>query len=750
MPEYSVVGRRVNRVDALSKVTGKAVFAADVVLPDMLYGKVLRSPHAHAIIRRLDTSRASALNGVKAVVTAADVPGQNKDNDRLQPMVTCLAGNKAVFAGQPVAAVAAETINIAEEAIELIEVDYEPLPSVTDPVEAMKAEAPLIFANMFTENSAEGATRPSNAFWYMKNSRGDIEEGFKQADIVLENTYRTETVHQGFLEPRASVADIDLQGKITVWTDNQGIFTVRELIAEYLNMPLNKIKVMPVEVGGAFGGKEHQQLSPLCALLAVKTNRPVKIVMSREEVFKATRPGSATSITVKLGATKEGRLTAASATMIYDFGTSTGMPGMSRDIFGFNTGLSPYRIPNVKVETYDVVTNKPPIGPYRAPTAAQSAYAVESQVDTIAAALHIDPIEFRLINAVTEGDSQLNGTVYGKIGFKEVLTSMKKYLEKQSNPEGKNRGRGIAAGLWPTGHMGSAAHIHLNNDGTIILVAGSTDISGTRTTLGQMVAEEFGVPFEKVTVVSGDTETAPYAVSSVGSMTTRSMGTAVHRACIDAKEQLCRRAAMRFGVDTDEVEFVQGQARVKSKPENSQSLRDLVAMDFRFADSGPVTGRGAGGMADGSPVFTVQAADIEVDDDTGKVKILAYAAVQDTGQAVNPTLVEGQMQGGIAQGIGWALNEGYIFKNGIMQNSSFLDYRMPTAPDLPFINTRLVEVPFDSSPFGIRGAGEPPIVAALATMANAIHSATGVRLTHLPMTPESILNGIKQSGDRSQ
>lgn len=746
MPEYSVVGQRVNRVDALDKVTGKALYSADITLPDTLHGKVLRSPHAHARIRRLDTTRAQALDGIMAVITATDVPGQPDPAEYPNPMFPCLAWEKVTFAGQPVAAVAAIDPYIAEEALKLIDVDYEVLEPVTDVEAAMKPESALIYPNMYTQNAPAKPAKPSNVFWYMANNIGDIEAGFREADIVLENTFRTQPVHQGHLEPRASLAAIDLEGKITVWTDNQGIFTARELIAEYLKLPLNYVKVIPVEVGGAFGGKEHQQLSPLCALLAQKTGRPVRMVMTREEVFQATRPAAASVITLKMGATRDGRLTAASTTMIYDYGISTGMPGMGTVHFGSYTGLSPYRIPNYRIECYDVVTNKAPVGPYRAPTATQAAFAVESQMDLMAQALGMDPIEFRLKNAVVEGDTMVNGTPFGRIGFRETLERIEQYLSQRAEPTGENRGRGIACGLWPTGIMGSSAHINVNYDGTVILVVGSTDISGTRTTLAQMVAEEFGLPFEKVTIVTGDTETAPYSISSVGSMTTRSMGAAVCRACQDVKDQLCQRAASRLEVAPEDVEFANGRVQVKGAPGKSISFADLVAPSFQFSDSGPITGRGTGAMGEGTPVFAVQVADVEVDKETGKVKILSYAVAQDAGLAVNPTLVEGQMQGGVVQGIGWALNENYIFQNGVMQNTTLLDYRMPTATDVPFIDTMLVEVSSGASPLGIRGVGEPPIVPSLATIANAIHRATGVRFKQLPMTPETILNGIITQG----
>jgi xanthine dehydrogenase molybdenum-binding subunit len=744
MPEYSVVGKRMNRVDALAKVTGKALYAADIILPNMLYGKVLWSSYAHASIRCLDAAKALALEGVMSVITAADVPRQKNEEEYLNPMACCLAGEKVIFAGQPVAAVAAINPSIAEKALGLIEIDYEELPLVIDVLEAMKPDAPLVHPDSYSENLPVRDTKPSNIFWYMINSRGDIEAGFREAEIVLENTFRTQTVNHGYLEPRATVASVDPEGTVTVWTDNQGIFETRELLAHFLNLPLNYVKVIPVEIGGAFGGKSHQVVAPLCALLSQKTGRPVKIVMTREEVFKTQRPAPASVITMKMGAAKDGRLIAASATMIYDYGALYGMGGMDVIPFGTFTGLSPYRIPNLKIESYSVYTNKTPSGPYRGPTAAQAAFAVESQMDLLARALRMDPLEFRLKNAVVEGDLMVTGAPFPKIGFKDTIEKMQQHVVRRGNFAGENRGRGVACGFWAPATGAAGANIHVNADGTAALVVGSVDISGTRTTLAQIAAEELGIPFDNVAVVTGDTETAPFSIPSVGSMITRSLAPAVCQACRDVKEQLCRRAAPQLGVQPKDVEFVDGRVRVKGMPEKYISFADLARGIAHFPGDSPLIGRGSHTGLELSPVFVVEVADVEVDKETGKVKVVSYAVAQDVGLAINPTLVEGQMQGAVAQGIGWALSENYMFHQGVMQNATLLDYRMPTAADVPFVDTLLVEISFDASPFGIRGVGEPSLVPSLATMANAIHSATGVRLKELPMTPEAILSSINR------
>jgi xanthine dehydrogenase molybdenum-binding subunit len=510
---------------------------------------------------------------------------------------------------------------------------------------------------------------------------------------------------------------------------------------------MNHIKVIPVEIGGAFGGKSVQVISPICVLLSRKAGRPVKIVITREETLKTNRPAPPSVITIKLGATKEGRLTAASATMTFDYGALYGVGGMDVIPFGSFTGLGPYRIPNFKIECFDVYTNKIPSGPYWGPTAVQAAFHIESQMDLLARALKIDPLEFRLTNAVEEGDIMILGMPFQKIGFKETIKKMQQYLAKRNMPERKNRGRGIACGFWAPGGGAAGANIYVNDDDTVQLLVGSLDISGSRTALAQMVAEELGIPYEKVSAVTGDTDTAPFSVMSLGSMITRSLANPVYRACQDVKEQLCQRAAPRMNTEISNLEFAKGRVQIKGNPDKFITLAELAhgAGGHNSPIEKPIVGHGVNGGFENSPVFVTATAEVEVDEKTGKVKVLSYGLVQDIGCAINPTVVEGQIQGAAAQGIGWALSENYIFNKGVMQNASLLDYRLPTALDIPFIDAMMVEVPFDVSPFGLRGAGEPPMVPTVAAIANAIHSAIGVRLTELPMNPEAVLRALKNT-----
>jgi xanthine dehydrogenase molybdenum-binding subunit len=745
MPEYSVVNQRLPRIDALSKVTGSAIFSSDVILPGMLHGAILRGPYPHARIRRLDTSRAALVEGVKAVITAADVPGYKVKNPLLFQEMPHLANEKIVYAEQPVAVVAATSLEIARKALELIEVDYEELTPILDIEEAVKAETPAIHCdlvpNIIAGDQPGPAEKQSNISFIIKLDKGDVEAGFKLSDVVLENTYRTAAVIHGYLEPISSLAAIDPSGKITIWTQSAGTFIAREMIADYLALPVSKIKLVPVEIGGAFGGKTYLPLAPLCALLAMKTGLPVRMEMSREEAMKDGRLGAGSLTTVKMGATKTGRITAASVSIMYDAGA---YPEMSNAmIFGYNA-LGQYQIPNLKIEARDVITNKIPAFFYRAPSAPQSTFAVESQIDLLARALQIDPLQMRLKNIAKEGDLSLMGRPLPRVAFRETLEKMAEQLKDRPAPSGRNRGRGVACGFWngATGSFG--AYIHFNPDGTVNLILGVTDVSGSRTSLAQIAAEELGVPLEAVTVSIGDTDTAPYASMSTGSQTVYSAGMAVYRACQDVIQQFRDYAASDLGVDASSLEYQRGLFRVKGEVQKSISLVELAQSALVFRGPGPVLGRGSAGGMPPAPTLSVHAADIEVDEESGKVRILNYLAVQDVGLAINPTSVEGQVQGAVAQGVGWAFMEKCAFRNGKLLNPNLLDYRIPTALDVPKVQITLVESGSATGTYGLKHVGEPPIIPTLATLANAVHSATGVRFKELPMDPEAVLKGIKK------
>jgi xanthine dehydrogenase molybdenum-binding subunit len=744
MSKYSVVGQRLPRVDAFGKVTGEALFSGDIHLPHMLHGQVLRSPYPHALIRKLDVKKSLRLEGVMAVITAADVPGYKKRNELAFSELPHLAKDKVYYAGQPVAAVAAVSLEIAEKALDLIKVEYEVLPPILNPLEALEPTSPLIhqdlYTNVLTNHQPGKNDRPSNIAYHMKVIKGDVEAGFKEADYILENTYRTQKVHHGFIEPFAAVAAVDVNGKVTVWTQGQGLFIARQMIAQFLNLSRNRVKVVPVEIGGAFGGKTYQPLAPLCALLSMKSGRPVRMEMTREEVLTDSRPAPESIITVKMGVTNQGLITAAFVQLTYDAGA---FPEMSHGMFVGGNVFGQYKIPNVYLDTKDVLTNKVPSAYYRAPGIPQAHFAIESHLDIMARNLGLDPLQIRIQNVAEAGDIQPNGEVLPQVGFKETLERMGEYLKEKGNWTGKNRGRGIACGFWHGGIGSFGAYIQVNNNGSVNLVLGITDISGSRTSIAQIVAEELGLPIDKVMVVIGDTETAPWATMSVGSLTVYSLSTAVYRACQDVKAQMGSLAAKRLGVDPAQIEFFGGLFQVKGNAEKSISFTELARSTAVFFGKGPVLGRGALDGLPPAPTLSVHAADVEVDDETGKVRIKDYVAAQDVGLAINPLSIEGQIQGAVVQGIGWALMENYIFEKGVLQNTTFLDYRMPTATDLPMIEVLIVEVGSSRGVYGLKHVGETPMIPVLAAVANAIHSATGVRFKELPLTPEAVLKGLK-------
>lgn len=745
MSDYSVVGRPLPRVDALEKVTGEAVFSVDISLPKMLQAKILRSPYAHAAIRRLDVTKARTLEGVRMVVTAADVPGFRNRSELSLSQLPHLAREKVVYAGQPVAAVAAVSQEIAEKALDLIEVEYEQLEPVFDAVEAMGPSAPLVHnmlqTNVITGSQPNRDDKHSNIAYHFKIRKGDTEAGFKEADIILENTYRTQKIHHGYLEPFAALASMDKGGRLTVWTHSQGLFTARQMIAHFLALPTNRVKLMPVEIGGAFGGKTYQPVAPLCGLLAMKTGQPVKLVMTRDETIKDSRPAPESIITIKMGVTKGGYITAASVDLVYDSGA---YPEMSHGMFTAGNVLCQYKIPNVSLDTRDVLTNKVPSAYYRAPATPQAHFAMESHMDILAEKLGLDPLKFRIRNAAAKGDTQPNGEVLPRVGFREALERMDRHLQQKGRLEGKNRGRGVACGFWHGGVGSFGAYIHVNNDGSINLILGVTDISGSRTSIAQIVAEELGLTLDKVNVVIGDTDIGPWATNSVGSLTVYSLSTAAYRACQDVKAQLSAQAARKFGVAVSEIEFFKDLFRVKGDHEKSISFAELARSTAVPFGKGPVLGRGTLDNIPSAPTLSVHAVEVEVDGETGKVKILSYAVAQDVGLAINPLAIEGQIQGAVVQGIGWALMEGYVFEKGVVQNTTLLDYRMPTATDVPMIDVMIVEVPSDNGVYGLRHVGEPPMIPTLAAVANAVHKATGVRFKELPLTPEAVLNGIKE------
>jgi CO/xanthine dehydrogenase Mo-binding subunit len=744
------IGERLPRVDAPDRVTGRAVYAADIRLSEMLHGRVLRSPHAHAYIKRIDVSRALALDGVKAVVTATDFPpsggGQMIVRGEVELNVdhirqVALAHDKALYHGHAVAVVAATDPHIAEDALELIEVDYEPLPAVLDAEEAMKEDAPLVHPGQRPRTREGTLDRPSNIAATYNFSRGDVEEGFREADVVVEHTFRTRIVHQGYMEPMAAVARADPDGHITVWASTQGNFSLRSQLASVLEVPSSQVKVVPVEVGGGFGGKLNSVLELPAVLLARKTGCPVKLVMSREEVLRASYPAPATVITVKAGATADGRLTAVAMRAVFDAGAFPVAPVVA----AYLTSLAPYKIPHLRLEGYEVVTNRPKIGALRAPGAPQGAFAVESQMDLLAEKLNIDPLELRRRNATQEGEPMPVGRAFNRIGLQPLLERIALHPSWTTALKGPHRGRGLAVAFWPGAVMPSSCNLTLQDDGSFSLMVGSVDLTGTRTTMLQVAAQELGVSPSQIRVFVGDTDSVGHTEVSGGSRITYTMSTAVNQACTRMLDMLRERAAAELEVDPQELDYDAGVFASRVSADKRLTLADLGRQSLRRG--GPVTATGAVARMQPAPSFAAHVVDVEVDPETGQVKLLKYTAFQDVGRAVNPTQVEGQIQGGAAQGLGWALMEGYQFSEaGVLQNANLLDYKSPTATDVPFIDTVILEVPASDGPYGIRGVGETPIIPPLPALANAIHKATGVRLRELPMNPEAVFQAIRGQG----
>ena len=745
--EYDVVGTRPIRHDGHDKVTGKARYGADVYPTGLLHAKWLRSPHAHARIKSIDTSKAEALDGVRAVVTGKDLPETTTERGKDRKVTLgelstdlkylregLLARNKVVFKGHPVAAVAAVSPHVADEAVELIDVEYEVLPAVLTAPDGMRDDAPIIHEDLETEELGEKTGKISNVAEHFQHKLGDVEKGFAEADVVIGREFNTSTVHQGYIEPHSCTVDWNKDGRVYIWNSSQGPFNIRDATAEVLELSLSQIKLTPMEIGGGFGGKFEPYGEPVAAVLSKKTGRPVKMVMTRAEELECTGPTPGSYIRVKMGATTDGNIVAAQAHLAFEAGASPGSPVSA----GAEAIFAPYDIPNMLVDGYDVVVNKPKTAAYRAPGATNAEFASETVVDELAENLGIDPLEFRLQNAAKEGSRKADGVRYPRIGCTEVIEAMRDHPHYTAPLEGPNRARGVAIGYWMNAGLQSAANIAVNNDGTINLTEGSPDIGGTRASLAMQAAEVLGIHAEDVHPAVVDTDSIGWTFGTGGSRTTFATGWAAYEAAQDVKRQMIERAGLIWGVDADSIEMEKGVIKSKADPELKMTFKELA--EQMNSTGGPITGRGSVDPKGVGAAFAGLIVDIEVDPDTGKIGILRATVVQDAGKAIHPSYVEGQMQGGTAQGIGWGLNEEYFMdKEGRMANNTLLDYRMPIAMDLPMIDTVIVEVANPGHPFGARGVGEVSIVPPPAAMANAIHRALGIRMDRLPMSPGAVL-----------
>ena len=759
--QYRIVGTRAPRLDGLEKVTGAARFGADIHIPGMLHGKMLTSPHAHARILSIDTRDAEAIPGVKAVITAKDFPifEQHQAIDFIAEQFRgarimaehFMARDKVLYRGHPVAAIAATSPYIAEEAAKLIHVDYEVLPAVFTIKDALKDDAPLVHDSLTTvirgPAGREVSDTKSNVASHTQLRRGDLETGFKEAEVIVEREFSTQPVHPGYIEPFATTAQWNPDGYVTVWTTTQGTFDVREGTASIIGIPESMLKVIAMECGGGFGGKgpNTNPLNPMAAILSKKSGLPVKMVMSRKETFESTCPASATYIRLKMGADKSGRITAAQFYLAYQAGAFPGSPVGA----GVQNGLAAYKVENFQVDGYDVVTNTQKMQSYRAPGQPPATFAVESVIDELAEKLGMDPMEFRLRNAVQEGERMPNGVLYPRIACMEILEAMRTHPHYNATLDGPNQGRGVSVAARAIGGEGATPHvatISVNANGAITLMTGSNDLSGTRTTVAMQAAEVLGLEATDVVSTVGDTDSAGWSGVANGSKITYSTGLAAIAAAEEVKLQMSARAALVWEVQPEDVEFKNGTFVCTKNQADKMSFKELAGRLMRTG--GPITCAGYSfPTGPGGVIFGGNLVDVEVDPETGKVRILRYTTFIDVGKAVHPSFVEGQAQGSTAQGVGWALNEEYFYTgDGAIANSTFLDYRMPTTLDLPMIDTVIVEVPNPGHPFGLRGrAGEIPIVPVIGAVANAVYNATGVRMTRVPMTPGAIIEALKES-----
>ena len=734
--ELKIVGTNPVKHDGPDKVTGKAKFGADLFLPGMLMAKILRSPHAHANIKSIDTSKAETLPGVKSIVTGADFPDQPLGSPNGDMTRNIMAREKVFYDGHPVAAVAATTEPIAKRALKLIEVEYEVLPHVIDPVDAMKPDAPILHGHLRTKGVEGAENTPTNVVEQLDLAIGDVEAGFAAADIVIEREYDSKPMHQGYIEPQGCVASYTDDGQIELWCCTQGTHVFRDRMAAILNMDSSKIRVSQSEMGGGFGGKTTFYGEPLAAILSKKAMRPVKIVLTRNEVFRCTGPVSGTHSKIKIGCTNDGRITAAEAELYFQTGAFTGSMFFNAPHAMFTR----YALDNIKTTSWEVVSNRPKVNAFRAPCVPQIVFGVEHIISELAHKVGMDPIDFRLKNAMKEGDTSIYGQTFGPIGFVETLEAAKACDHYQS-PVPEGQGRGLAAGFWFNRGGDTTGSLTITPDGSVTIMLGTSDVAGSRISISMMAAEELGVPIDKVRAIMADTSAIGNNRVTAGSRTTFSSGMVIVDSARKAIAEMVKRAAEIWDVPEEAVVFEDGHCRPSSSNVGEFEPMSIAEIAAKTSVShGAISGHSEMNVTGEGPGFGVHMVDLVVDRETGRVDVKRYTVIEDAGKAIHPLQVEGQYQGGAVQGVGWALNEEYIYNDkGVLDNPSFLDYRMPVASDVPMIDTVIVEVPNPNHPYGLRGVGEVPVVPTLAAIGNAIGNAIGIRPQSLPMSPPKLL-----------
>ena len=743
---YKVIGTRPVRHDGVDKVTGRAVYGADVKVPGLIWGEVLRSTEVHAKIKSIDTSDAEKFPGVIAVMTHDDLATPGRDttrnglNDVDREFFNIMAKDKVMYKGHVVAAVAAIDRNTAQEAVRKIKVEYEKLPAVTNVDDAIAKNAPILLEDLIGDHLGE-EVKNTNIATHFRHEFGNVEEGFESADLIVDKEVSLQMVHQGYIEPHNATAIWSEDDKVTVWSSTQGSFGVRDQTAKFIGVSPSSVRVNYSEIGGGFGGKTKVYLSPIAAILSKKSNgRPVKIVMDRPSVFQATGPAPGGKVRVKMGVTNEGKITAAHATIRYEAGAYPGSAVNAGAICIFAC----YEMPASRIDGFDIVVNKPKSAAYRAPGSPQAAFAIETVVDEICDQKGWDKIQFRLDNAAKKGTRRGDGVLLEKIGIEESLKAAQKSEHWNSDlgksKEGKLRGRGLACGYWMNGGGLSTCDLMLTDDGTVMMNEGSADIGGTRASIAMQAAEVLGLSAEDIKPTIPDTDSIGYTGMTGGSRTTFATGYAAYLAAQSMVEQLKSRVAILWELNENDIDFNDGYF-TSNDQELKISIKELSGK--LESTGGPVSSTASVNMAAGGNGYAVHICDLEIDPETGKTDVVRYTAIQDVGKAIHPSYAEGQIQGGVVQGIGWALNEEYyLHPDGSMANHSFLDYRMPTCLDMPMIETIMVEVPNPNHPYGVRGVGEVTLAPPIAAASNAVKDATNKRILEQPIKPSRILKAI--------
>ena len=756
---YQHVGKGRKIIDGLEKVTGEVRYVGDISLPRMLHARPVLSPYAHAKILSIDTTEAEQTPGVVGVLTAQDLPTRHKVIASRNSAI--LAKERVLFRGQPVVVVVGETAAAAQDGADLVLIDYEPLTPVVDLAQAVTDQAPTIWPDGLPKDEVdltaahaavdkegeEAEQHPNNVYDVTRFERGDLAQAFAEADVVIERIYTTPFVHQTYLEPCAAVADPEPLNKgVTVYSSTQGQFIVRNEVARLLSLPQNKVRIVPMMVGGGFGAK-YGIVEPLTAAVAMALKRPVQLVLTRSEDFLTTTPSPASIIELKTGVKQDGTLTAIQAKMLFDNGIfSFALGGIAGILLG-----GYYKCENVKIESFEVNTNKPQAGAYRAPSAPQITFALEANMDDMAEQLGLDPLDFRMQNAAEDGDLMGNNDPWPSVGVKQCLEQLRDHPAWQNRHNTPpNEGVGIAIGGWPCGVGPAASVCRVDSDGTVRIHVGSVDISGVNSSLVLIAAEILGVSPEEVELIQGDTVSGPIAPPSGGSQVTYSVSGAVANAAEAARKKILELAADQFEASVDDLEIKESKVQVKGVPDRTMTIAELAAMaESTSGGPGPIIGEGSAALEKNAPGFVAHLAQVKVDPATGQVETTRFVAVQDVGFALNPMLVEGQVHGGVVQGIGWGLHEGMVYdENGELLNASFMDYDIPKFDKVPNVETILINNPAPLNPFGARGIGEPPITAPAAAIANAIKDATGVRVDVLPIRPETLWQAMQGNGQK--